>query len=256
MPAATFSHYPAIAPAVNVGLRVIPEHACAYFPERIARSRAFWADHIEPEAYQACMDAGFRRSGRVIYQPVCGGCRECIPIRLPVREFSPSRSQRRCWLKNRDLTVTKSLAPTADDEAFDLYQRYLRDWHGGFSGGASGANEDRESFASFLYDSPTDTMEFRYRDATGRLLAVGICDIGPGALSSVYFYFDPSEAKRGLGTFGALVELDFARQHEIEHYYLGYWIERCGAMSYKSAYRPFELLGGDGAWRRGTRIGI
>ena len=46
----------------------------------------------------------------------------------------------------------------------------------------------------------------QHRDSAGRLLGVGICDRAPHSLSSVYFYFDPSESKRSLGTFAALAK--------------------------------------------------
>jgi arginine-tRNA-protein transferase len=198
---------------------------------------------MPPELYHRFMDAGFRRSGRLLYQPACAGCRECRPLRVPVALFRPSRSQRRGWRRNEDLTVTVG-EPEATDERYDLYRRYVVDWHGR----ASDA-EDRQGFESFLYESPVETVEFTYRDASGRLLAVGICDVCSDSLSSVYFYFDPAESRRGLGTYGALREIDAARRMGVPHYYLGYWVEGCGAMQYKAEFRPVELLHGDGVWR-------
>jgi arginine-tRNA-protein transferase len=244
----TFSHYPAIpAPAfVRRSLRVLPEHPCSYFPDRTARSRAFYASDLSPEQYQQLMDAGFRRSGRVVYQPMCGTCRDCVSIRVPVGSFAPSKSQRRCWRRNQDLAL--SIGPASTDvEAFDLYTRYLRDWHGD-----ENVNDaERESFESFLYDSPVQTIEMRYRNPRDdRLLAVGICDVCDRSISSVYFFHDPAEHRRGLGTFGAMMEIEIARRMNVPYYYLGYWIHGCATMQYKSSFRPHELLGGDGAWRR------
>ncbi len=107
-----------------------------------------------------------------------------------------------------------------------------------------------ESFETFLYDSPVETIEFSYRDAVGTLLAVGLCDVCPESLSSVYFYFDPAHASRGLGRFGALYELEYARLNGIPYYYLGHWINGCRKMEYKNQFGPHELLGTDGVWRR------
>ena len=76
-----------------------------------------------------------------------------------------------------------------------------------------------------------------------------ICDVCPESLSSVYFYFDPAEARRGLGTFGAVYEIEFARARGIGHYYLGYWVAGCQAMDYKANFRPCEILHPDGVWR-------
>jgi arginyl-tRNA--protein-N-Asp/Glu arginylyltransferase len=195
--------------------------------------------------YQQFMDAGFRRSGQVIYQPICSRCRACQSIRIPVSRFVPDKSQRRCWRQNQDMSVTVA-PPDATAEAFDLYQKYVRQWHGRES-----EEDSPEAFERFLYDSPVDSREFRYRDESGTLLAVGICDLSREALSSVYFYFDPAEKHRGLGTFGALYELDYARAKGTEYYYLGYWIDGCETMQYKNRFRPYELLGSDGKWIAG-----
>ncbi len=190
------------------------------------------------------MNAGFRRSGKIVYQPVCLGCRACQPIRVPVSLFHPNKAQRRSRRRNRDLTVT-SAVPKATDEKFELYRRYIRDWHGG------SMDHDRDGFERFLYESPVDSLEFCYRDPNGRLLAVGICDVGPESLSSVYFYFDPIDASRGLGTYGVLYEIEHAAKRNLPYYYLGYWVAQCGTMEYKATFRPNELLSHDQVWRPG-----
>jgi arginine-tRNA-protein transferase len=241
---ATFSHYPGLPAPVPLRLVTSPEHPCSYFPSRAAQSRAFWAEQIPADLYHRFMDAGYRRSGKVVYQNVCAGCRLCVPIRVPVASFLPDKSQRRCWRRNQDLIVSVGV-PEATDEKFDLYQRYRAHWHD------SEETHDRDAFTSFLYDSPVDTMEVCYRDPAGELLGVGICDVCEASLSAVYFYFDPEEAKRGLGTFSAMWEIAWARGRGIPHYYLGYWVAGCGAMSYKANFKPYELLGTDGVWRAG-----
>jgi arginine-tRNA-protein transferase len=233
---------------VPLQLVVLDEHPCVYLPDRVARSRGFLAPvRMSGQLYHRFMDAGFRRSGRLIYQPVCAACRACVPIRVPTEEFRPSKSQRRCRRRNLDLVVEVG-APRATGEKFDLYQRYLTGRHDRLM------DDDRESMESFLYDSPIDTLEFTYRDSAGKLLAVGICDVCPRSLSSIYFFFDPEHRRRGLGTFGALVEIAFAAQHEIPHYYLGYWVSGARTMEYKTSFRPYELLGPDGLWHRAATI--
>jgi len=133
---------------VKVRLVTLAEHECAYLPNRTARSRAFWADELPPRLYHDFMDSGFRRSGKVIYQPVCGGCRACTPIRVPVDRFRPSKSQRRCWKKNvSSIRVTRDL-PRADDESYELYHRYVHGWHGRRAEDPTTAvtNDSREDF--------------------------------------------------------------------------------------------------------------
>jgi arginine-tRNA-protein transferase len=238
------SHYPAITPPLDVSLAWLPEHPCPYLPGRSAVDRAIWAGSVPAGVYEGFMDAGFRRSGKLLYQPACRGCRACASIRLPVAEFRPDKSQRRCARRNADLSVTHGI-PRYSAEKFALYRQYIAGWHGRED------VEDPAAFASFLYDSPLDsTLEFEYRDPAGRLLAVGICDLCPSVLSSVYLYFDPAESRRGLGTFAALHEIDFAARQGRAYYYLGYWVAGCRAMEYKNNFRPNEILHPDGAWRK------
>lgn len=233
---------PALSPPVSIPLTVLPEEDCPYLPGRPARMRAFLADRFPGELYHDFMDAGFRRSGNVIYQPMCGECRLCVPIRVPVHRFTPSKSQRRCRRRNVDIRSTVGW-PKATDEKYELYRRYVAARHAGRG------QDDREGFESFLCESPVETVEICHRDAERRLLGVGICDVSKRSLSSVYFYFEPTEAKRGMGIFGALYEIDLALRMKIPYYYLGYWVSGCAAMEYKRAFRPCEVLGKDGEWR-------
>lgn len=238
--------YPALPPPADVPLVWLPDHPCPYLPGRTASTRAIQASSLPAQWYEQFMDAGFRRSGKMVYQPICRGCRACVPIRVPVADFRPDKSQRRCVRRNSDLSVTHRV-PNSSDEKLELYRRYMREWHGRLE------VEDRSDFERFLYDSPlATTIEFEYRDAASRLLAVGICDVCPRSLSSVYFYFDPAETRRSLGTFGAIQEIAFAKQASLPYYYLGYWVGGCGAMEYKNRFRPNEILGTDGVWRIGN----
>lgn len=234
--------YPAMAPPVEVLLAESSDHPCNYLPGRTARTRAFATRRMPGELYHQFMDAGFRRSGLVVYQPICPGCRQCLPIRVPVQTFRPDKSQRRCQRRNADLNITLNV-PAATDEKYELYRRYMVEWH------HADLDPPREEFESFLYESPVDSLEFCYRDSAGKLLAVGICDICPSSLSSVYFYHDPSERRRALGVYGVLREIDFALHNGIPYYYLGYWVNGCRTMSYKADYLPHEILHPDGIWR-------
>lgn len=244
--AQSFSHHPAIPPPMAVHLAELPEHPCPYLPGRTASDRAVWADSMPAELYERFMDRGFRRSGKLLYQPMCRGCRACTPLRVRVSQFRPDKSQRRCQRRNQDLRVTVR-RPACSEEKFRLYSRYVTEWHG------RPESEDACAFEAFLYDSPLETtIEFEYRDGADRLVGVGICDLCPNCLSSVYFYFDPDEARRGVGNFGALEEIEFARRMSLPYYYLGYWVKGCGAMEYKGSFRPNEMLDPDGIWRPGA----
>lgn len=244
-PLQVLPHYPAIPPPLDIPLTSLPDHSCPYLPGRVAGDRAIWAGSAPAAVYEKFMDAGFRRSGKLLYQPACRGCRDCLSIRVPLQRFQPNKSQRRCVRRNADLVISHD-APRCSDEKFALYCKYVSGWHGRTD------VEGPAGFESFLYHSPLEsTIEFEYRCPDSRLLAVGICDLCPSVLSSVYLYFDPTESQRGLGTFAALHEIAFARQQSLQYYYLGYWVRNCRSMEYKQNFGPNEVLCGDGIWRPG-----
>ncbi|HRX86366.1 MAG TPA: arginyltransferase [Phycisphaerae bacterium] len=215
---------------------------CPYLPDRTSRSEGFCVlDELDGAAYRALMDRGFRRSGLVIYRPVCAGCRLCIPIRIPVATFRPSRSQRRVWRRNADLHVEVGDG-VATDEKYALFSRYQLEHHDGTMAC------DADSFRRFCYDAPVPALELCYF-AGRRLIGVSLLDVVPGALSSVYMYFDPDESRRSPGTFSILWELAYCRTRRLDHYYLGYYVPGSRTMAYKGQYQPAELLSGDGHWR-------
>lgn len=237
---------PSFAPPVSVPLHVFPEQSCPYLPGRASLVRGVFAADFPGDLYHGFLDANFRRSGRLVYQPICSRCRECRTLRVRVDRFAPSKTQRRVWRRNLDLRVTESL-PSLTDEKFALYQRYVRDWHG------RDEQTTREELFRFLYDSPVNTIEFEHRDEAGKLVAVSIADVCSRSLSSVYVFFDPAESRRSPGTFTALHDIEWARMRGIPFYYLGYFVEGCGAMEYKAAFRPCEVLDADGVWREPSR---
>ena len=219
-----------------------PTHRCAYLPGRVAKDVFAIDPGVDSAAYQQMMDAGYRRSGRVFYRPTCDGCRECVPIRVPVAEFAASKSQRRVQRRNEDVRV-EIARPRATDRKWEIFAAYQAAAHDGKM------CDERADFERYLYDSPIDTLEFTYW--VGRRLAgVGIVDACPGCLSSVYFYYDPVEAKRSLGVFSALREIEECRARRLPYWYIGFYVRGCAAMSYKAGYRPYELLGEGGEWRR------
>ena len=241
-PAQRMSCYPTLPVPLGLDATLTPPHPCAYLPGRTSVSRGFRCRQVPDWAYQALMDAGFRRSGDVFYQMLCPHCRSCVPLRVPVARFARSRGQRRVWRRNQDLRVSYG-PPTATPEKHRLYRRYLEARHDGSMSG------DWDEMELFLFRSPTETLEVCYRDPSGALLGVGICDLAANALSTVYFFFEPTQARRSLGIFSSLVELEMARKLGMAFYYLGYWVSGCRRMEYKSALQPAEGLCSDGCWR-------
>jgi len=82
----------------------------------------------------------------------------------------------------------------------------------------------------------------------GKIIAVGVIDILPSCISSVYLYYDPDYAFLSPGTLTSLFEIAFTRKLQKEHfpnltnYYMGFYIHSCSKMKYKAKYSPSWLL--------------
>jgi len=197
---------------------------------------------LAPGVYHSLMDLNFRRLGAIFYRPNCLACEECRQVRVPVSEFRPSRAQRRCRGHNEELSVEIG-SPAPTEEKRLLYQRYLASRHDGQMDGSPG------EFYGFLYTSTVSTVEISYR-LGDRLVAVGVADLEPDAMSAVYCYFDPDEPGRSLGVFNVLWMIEECRRRGISYLYLGYYVRDCRRMNYKVIYRPCEILGPEGGWTR------
>ncbi|OEU08911.1 ATE_C-domain-containing protein [Fragilariopsis cylindrus CCMP1102] len=84
-----------------------------------------------------------------------------------------------------------------------------------------------------------------YRLGGDLLIAVGVIDILPTGLSSVYLFYHPSFSYDlvALGKYAILKEIEFARDTlKVPYYYLGYYIESCQKMRYKAEYKPTQML--------------
>ena len=224
----------ALAPAAG------SPYPCPYRPGFAARAVTLQTAALAPGVYHAFLDLNYRRLGAYLYRPACDTCQSCVQIRVPVAGFTPSRSQRRCVAANADLDATIA-APEATEEKRDLYARYLEARHDGSMDGSW------EEFASFLYTTCVDTREVTFR-LEGRVVAVGIMDAEPLALSAAYCYFDPSLASRSLGVFNILWLIAEARRTARPYVYLGYYVSEADTMKYKAEYRPCEVWRG-GEWR-------
>lgn len=220
--------------------RIAGPEPCPYLPGLSSTTETMLMTGVTPTDLERLLERGWRRFGPVYFRPVCGGCEECISVRVPVARFSPSPSMKRVARRTAHLRVEVG-APLVDDRRLSLYRRWHADREAerGWKHDSIGA----ESYAMQFCFPHASAREFSYWEGE-RLLAVGIADETPHALSAVYCYHDPSRARLSLGTANVLRSIEYAREHGLAHVYLGYRVEGCDSLRYKGRFQPQERLRG------------
>lgn len=153
--------------------------------------------------------------------------------------------------KKHSLTV-ETVRPANDPERFALYKKYQIKIH-------NDEEEDLtpEKFERFLVDSPLfdprppseiapgtlpyGTYHQLYR-MDGKLIAVGVIDLLPSGLSSVYLFYDPDDRQLVLGKYTALREVQYCQEKGLKYYYMGFYNHKCEKMKYKGDFSPSDLL--------------
>jgi arginine-tRNA-protein transferase len=250
---------PDMARTPRINLYATQGHPCSYLAGQEASTEFIDPHHpVNAETYDRLSALGFRRSGQHIYRPQCQSCQACIPIRLPVGDFKPSRQQTRVWKRNQDISIA-IVEDIQSGEHYALYEHYIQARH------ADGDMypPSREQFDTFLgtpfCSDENDGKEFlpnqaqltcyvEFRLGT-TLKGIAVTDVLPSGLSAVYTFFDPDDAVRSLGVFAVLFQVELARKLALPYLYLGYWIKDSRKMGYKSNYTPHEIFY-NGVWQR------
>jgi leucyl-tRNA---protein transferase len=215
---------------------------CEYLPNEICQLE-YTLGGMTPAEYWTRLQHGWRRFGHAMFRPVCPSCQMCQSLRVPAGSFAPNRSQRRAWKANVGEIRTTIATPSLSAAKQDLFRRFHR---------AQAATKgwpmpDGEDALKALIANPFPTEEWSYFSGD-RLVAVGYVDVLPQGLSAIYFFYDPEEHHRSLGTLNVLAILAAARARQLPHVYLGYYVEGCRSLEYKARFRPNEVYRPDGTW--------
>lgn len=211
-------------------------YSCPYIPTNTAHHYTTEPNlALNSSIYSHLIDMGFRRAGDRIHKPNCSTCQQCVSLRVPVSTFSASRSQRRIINKNTNLTVSVVKQPTPENY-YSLYYKYITNRHPE----TESMQEVQDTFDNFFFSPWSDTFALEIRLPSKELICVAICDPIPQGWSAVYTFYDTDYANHSLGTFSILNQIKLIKTLGLDYLYLGYWINDCDKMNYKTQFKPCE----------------
>jgi arginine-tRNA-protein transferase len=222
--------------STNFQLAITGSFPCNYLPDQEERLLIATDERLHnSEHYGWLMSQGFRRSGDQIYRPHCELCSACKSLRVLVKEFLLSKSQKRNIKKNNLFTINISTEKKAI--YYPLYENYINTLHS--DGSMFPATNDQ--YNSFISCNVTEQLYLEiWHD--NQLISVAVTDVLKDALSAVYTFYHPDYNKHGLGVFSILQQVYLAKDRQKNFLYLGYQIDDCKKMNYKDRYYPHQVL--------------
>lgn len=181
---------------------------------------------------------GWRKFGQFYFKNNCRGCYQCLPIRIPVKKFVPSKSQRRLLRKNQHIKIIINPLQFRPE----IYNIYCDHSHNKLNR----TIESMDEFVSAFYIESCPSIQTEYY-IDGDLAGVGFIDIAGNALSSVYFIYKYQYQNYSLGNYSILKEIELAKTMKKNYYYLGYFVEGNLSIKYKNQFFPNEKMN----WKNG-----
>lgn len=232
---------------IPLAMRLSMQSNCPYIEGQTEQRIAVDISN-DPQCHDGLATAGFRRVENWVYRPACPQCNACLPWRVDVAGFIPSRNMARIIRKNSDLT-RHIASPTPSDDHYRLFKIYVTSRHDD----GQMARMDQYDFTSMISNSPIETVLVSYRDAKNNLVGAVLTDLQSDGLSAVYSFFDPGSTARSLGTYMVLDLLSIAKDSDLDWLYLGYFVEGSRKMDYKARFKPAEIFK-DGQWQTANKL--
>lgn len=212
--------------------------------ELILINEEFFAESITREQVDLLLSDAWRHFGTYFFRYSLGiyedEIRRVEPLRIRLRDFRLSKSQRRVMRRNEDVKIR--VGPIhITPESEELFHRHKQRFE-------SGVPTSIYDFLSTEPDTvPSDASEIAvYLDR--RLVAVSYFDEGIEATSGIYACFDPDLCKRRLGIFTMLKEIEYSIATGRKYYYPGFAYEGRSFYDYKKRFNALETFDWRGNW--------
>ncbi|KAA6224658.1 MULTISPECIES: arginyltransferase [unclassified Campylobacter] len=217
------------------------EDECPYLADKKSRMEFKCIVGCSKKLNLELVKRGWRRFGYYFSRPICKDCKECLNLRINVKNFEFSKSQKRVLRKN-EKTKFILRKPKLTNEHIFLYDKYhtimreKRGWKEGLINFEKYYNLYIANSLNFGFE-----LDF-YIDE--KLVCVDFIDILEDSISSIYCFYDPDFSHLSLGKLSLLYELKLAKINKLDYIYLGYYVKNCQSLSYKADYTPNEILKG------------
>ena len=214
---------------------------CSYLDDIQTTTHYKIIENASIESCEELIKRGYRRFGKMYFRPICSTCNECQSIKIDVENFEFSKSQKRV-IKKASFIKSYIQKPTLTHEHLELFEKYHLHMKDKKEWSYSETTPDHY-YNSFVNGHEDFGYEVLYFDEN-RLIGVDLIDILEDGISSIYFYYDPEYSEYSLGKYSLYKQIQFAKKSSKQWIYLGYYVEECPSLAYKSHYKPYLTLQG------------
>ena len=226
---------------MNILKEFLTNDKCSYLDDKQQTTHYKVIQNCSTTLCQELIERGYRRFGNMYFRPICNTCDECKSLKVDVKNFIFSSSQKRVIKKGSNINsyIRRPSLTQAHLDLFEKYHLYMKDkknW------------EYTQTTAQAYYSSFVDGHnDFGYEVLyyiDDKLIGVDLIDILEDGISSIYFYYDPDYMKYSLGKLSLYNQIILAQKSNKKWIYLGYYVQDCPSLSYKSHYKPYLTLDG------------
>ncbi len=191
-----------------------------------------------PSEIDSDLKKGWSLFSGVSVKPECKSCNACQPYRVKADEFKLSKSLNRVVKKCKDVKVVVKDADYCS-ERFSLYLK-----HGKWRSNTRGWNKEyarsaERSFRDNFTEGPKGLKSINFY-LNNKLVCVNYLIATKTTCYSMYTYYDPDYLKYSLGMFAILTGIQFCKDLNFKHLYMGFYVEGCQSLSYKDRFKPSE----------------